>query len=244
MGTRFPNLGRLRSPASPGRARKPLKRRRARRGTPIAARGDGRLVESRAKQYVRCPPPGEGGSARARPRLIFGDSSWNMAAVIPPDEFRRVLGHFATGVTIVTTRDTDGRPTGLTVSAFCSVSLDPPQILVCVDHKSQSYPALRDRDRFAVNFLGDRHEDVSRRFATTRLDKFDGVPHKLSNHGVPLVEGALAQLECRTVSRHVEGDHTILVALVEEARNGAGEPLLYFRGKYRGLADTPSGASS
>jgi len=164
--------------------------------------------------------------------------------VVSPDEFRRVLSHFATGVTIVTTRDTDGRPTGLTVSAFCSVSLDPPQVLVCVDHKSQSYPALRDRDRFAVNFLGERHEDVSRRFATTRLDKFDGVPHKLSSHGVPLLEGALAQLECRTVSRHVEGDHTILVALVEEARNGAGEPLLYFRGKYRHLADTPSGASS
>ena len=144
----------------------------------------------------------------------------------------------------MTTRDTDGRPTGLTVSAFCSVSLDPPQVLVCVDHKSQSYPALRDRDRFAVNFLGERHEDVSRRFATTRLDKFDGVPHKLSSHGVPLLEGALVQLECRTVSRHVEGDHTILVALVEEARNGAGEPLLYFRGQYRRLADTPSGARS
>jgi flavin reductase ActVB len=164
--------------------------------------------------------------------------------VVSPDDFRRVLSHFATGVTIVTTRDADGRPTGLTVSAFCSVSLDPPQVLVCVDHKSQSYPSLRDRDHFAVNFLGDRHEDVSRRFATTRLDKFDSVPHKLSSHGVPLLEGALAQLECRTVSRHVEGDHTILVALVEEARNGAGEPLLYFRGKYRRLAETPSGASS
>ena len=144
----------------------------------------------------------------------------------------------------MTTRDADGRPTGLTVSAFSSVSLDPPQVLVCVDHKSQSYPSLRDRDHFAVNFLGDRHEDVSRRFATTRLDKFDSVPHKLSSHGVPLLEGALAQLECRTVSRHVEGDHTILVALVEEARNGAGEPLLYFRGKYRRLGETPSGASS
>jgi flavin reductase ActVB len=164
--------------------------------------------------------------------------------VVSPDDFRRVLSHFATGVTIVTTRDADGRPTGLTVSAFCSVSLDPPQVLVCVDHKSQSYPALRDREHFAVNFLGDRHEEVSRRFATTRLDKFDSVAHKVSSHGVPLLEGALAQLECRTVSRHVEGDHTILVAVVEEARNGAGEPLLYYRGKYRRLGDTPSGASS
>jgi len=164
--------------------------------------------------------------------------------VVPPDEFRRVLGHFATGVTIVTTCDADGRPTGLTVSAFCSVSLDPPQILVCVDHKSQSYPALRDGGHFAVNFLGDGHEDISRRFATTRLDKFDGVPHRLSGHGVPLLDGALAQLECRVVSRHVEGDHTILVGLVEDARNGAGEPLLYYRGKYRRLAETPSGAKS
>ena len=144
----------------------------------------------------------------------------------------------------MTTRDSDGRPTGLTVSAFCSVSLDPPQVLVCVDHKSQSYPALRDRDHFAVNFLGDGHEDVSRRFATTRLDKFEGIPHKVSSRGVPLLEGALAQLECRTVSRHVEGDHTILVAVVDEARNGAGEPLLYYRGKYRRLAETPSGATS
>jgi flavin reductase (DIM6/NTAB) family NADH-FMN oxidoreductase RutF len=164
--------------------------------------------------------------------------------VIAPDDFRRVLGHFATGVTIVTTRDADGRPTGLTVSVCCSVSLDPPQILVCVDHKSQSYPALRDGARFAVNFLGDGHEDISRRFATTRLDKFDGVPHRLSGHGVPLLDGALAQLECRAVSRHLEGDHTILVGLVEEARNSAGEPLLYYRGKYRRLGDVGSGATS
>lgn len=164
--------------------------------------------------------------------------------MVASDDFRRVLSHFATGVTIVTTRDTDGRPTGLTVSAFCSVSLDPPQILVCVDHKSQSYPALRDGAHFAVNFLGDAHEHVSRRFATTRLDKFDGVPHAVSKHGVPLLEGALAQLECRAVSRHVQGDHTILVGLVEEARNGAGEPLLYYRGKYRRLGETHSGATS
>jgi flavin reductase (DIM6/NTAB) family NADH-FMN oxidoreductase RutF len=164
--------------------------------------------------------------------------------VIAPDDFRRVLSHFATGVTILTATDAEGRPTGLTVSAFCSVSLDPPQVLVCVDHKSQSYPALRDTGRFAVNILGADHEAVSRRFATTRLDKFDAVPHRLGALGVPLIDGALAQLECRTVSQHVEGDHTILVGRVEEARNGAGEPLLYFRGKYRALASMPSGASS
>jgi flavin reductase (DIM6/NTAB) family NADH-FMN oxidoreductase RutF len=164
--------------------------------------------------------------------------------VVAPDEFRRVLGHFATGVTIVTVSDAERRPTGLTVSAFCSVSLDPPQILVCVDHKSQSYPALRDGGHFAVNVLGNGHEEISRRFATTRLDKFDGVPHRMSALGVPLLDGALAQLECRVVSRHVEGDHTIIVACVEEARDGAGDPLLYYRGKYRRLAETPSGVTS
>jgi flavin reductase (DIM6/NTAB) family NADH-FMN oxidoreductase RutF len=164
--------------------------------------------------------------------------------VVAPDDFRRVLGHFATGVTILTTTDVESRPTGLTVSAFCSVSLDPPQILVCVDHKSQSYPALRDGACFGVNILGTDHESVSRRFATTRLDKFDGVPWSRGTLGVPLIDGALAQLECRTVSRHVEGDHTILVGRVEEARNGAGEPLLYFRGKYGRLVPPSPGPTS
>ena len=164
--------------------------------------------------------------------------------MVAPDDFRRVLGHFATGVTILTTTDAEKRPTGLTVSAFCSVSLDPPQILVCVDHKSQSYPALRDGSCFAVNILGSEHEHVSRRFATTRLDKFDGVAWSRGTLGVPIIDGALAHLECRTVSRHVEGDHTILVGRVEEARNGSGEPLLYFRGKYGRLTSTPSGATS
>src|SRR5262249_60264069 len=114
----------------------------------LALGAGGRLVESRPKQDVRCPPPGEGGSARTRPRLIFGHPSCYIDRVIAPDDFRRVLGHFATGVTIVTTRDADGRPTGLPASAFCSVSLDPPQILVCVDHKSHTYPALRHASRF------------------------------------------------------------------------------------------------
>ena len=164
--------------------------------------------------------------------------------MVAPDDFRRVLGHFATGVTILTTTDAEKRPTGLTVSAFCSVSLDPPQILVCVDHKSQSYPALRDGACFGVNILASEHEPVSRRFATTRLDKFEGVPWTPGHLGVPLIDGALAHLECRTVSRHIEGDHTILVGRVEAARNGAGEPLLYFRGKYSRLASTPSGANS
>ena len=159
--------------------------------------------------------------------------------MISADQFRQVLGHFATGVTVVTTTNGDGRPTGLTASAFTSVSLDPPLVLVCVDHKSQSYPALLEHRRFAVNVLTTQHQDVSRRFATSRLDKFDGVPHRIGQLGLPLLDGALAQLECVTVASHVQGDHTILVGRVEHARSGPGEPLLYYRGRYGRLSGAP-----
>jgi len=162
--------------------------------------------------------------------------------VVGSDDFRRVLSHFTTGVTIVTTCDGDGRPTGLTASAFCSVSLDPPLVLVCVDHKSQSYPALRERGCFAINILHAEQEVISRRFASTRLDKFDGVPHTLSELGLPLVDGAIARLECTTVSIHVEGDHTIFVGRVERADAPSGEPLLYFKGKYERLSEPKPGA--
>jgi flavin reductase (DIM6/NTAB) family NADH-FMN oxidoreductase RutF len=162
--------------------------------------------------------------------------------VIAPDDFRRVLGHFASGVTIISTCDADGRPTGLTASAFSSVSLEPPLVLVCVDHKSQSYPALRERGRFAVNILCAEQEAISRRFASSRLDKFDGVPHRITDLGLPLVDGAIAHLECITVSMHVEGDHTIFVGRVERADTAEGTPLLYSRGRYERLADARPGA--
>ncbi len=156
--------------------------------------------------------------------------------MISPDDFRHVLAHFASGVTIVTTSDSERRPTGLTASAFCSVSLDPPLILICVDHKSQSYPHLRDSGRFAINILHQEHEQLSRRFASSRLDKFDGVPFKLGTLGVPLIDAALAYLECQTVNAHVEGDHTIFVARVEAVGVGEGDPLLYFRGRYHRIS--------
>ena len=154
-------------------------------------------------------------------------------------EFRRVLGHFASGVTIVTTCDADGRPTGLTASAFTSVSLDPPLILICVDHKSQTHGPLMERGRFAVNFLAADQEALSRKFATTRLDKFDGVPHHMTALGLPVIDGALAQLECVTVSRHEAGDHTILVGRVEETTAIDAAPLVYFRGQYARLHGDP-----
>lgn len=154
---------------------------------------------------------------------------------ITPDEFRHVLSHFATGVTVVTTWDADGRPTGLTASAFTSVSLEPPLILVCVDHKAQSYPALRANGRFAVNILAADHEALSRRFATTNAEKFDGVTYRPGALGLPLLPEALAHLECRTVHAYAGGDHTIFVGEVEAAQAREGAPLVYFGGLYTRL---------
>jgi flavin reductase (DIM6/NTAB) family NADH-FMN oxidoreductase RutF len=158
--------------------------------------------------------------------------------VIQPDDFRRILGHFAAGVTVITTCDGEARPTGLTANAFTSVSLEPPLVLVCVDHKSNSYPALLESGRFAVNILCREQEPISRRFASTLVDKFEAVPFRLSGLGLPLIDGALAHLECLTVNTHEAGDHTIFVGRVEQADSGEGDPLLYYRGRYNRLSDS------
>ena len=164
--------------------------------------------------------------------------------MIAPEEFRRVLGHFATGVTVVTTCDGDARPTGFTASAFTSVSLDPPLVLVCVDHKSQTYPQLLERGLFAINILTSNQQSVSRKFASTRLDKFDGVPFRVSPLGLPLIDGALAHIECTTIHTYQAGDHTIFVGRVEQAHVDPGEPLLYYRGQYDRLHGVSPGAIS
>jgi flavin reductase (DIM6/NTAB) family NADH-FMN oxidoreductase RutF len=156
--------------------------------------------------------------------------------VIAPDEFRRVLSHFASGVTVITTLDEKDRPVGLTASSFTSVSLDPPLILVCVDHKAVCYPALRDAGRFAVNILHIDQEHLSRRFATTRIEnKFEGVAHTITPRRLPVLKDAHAHLECTTVGKHQAGDHTIFVGQVEAAETGDGHPLLYYRGRYSRL---------
>jgi flavin reductase (DIM6/NTAB) family NADH-FMN oxidoreductase RutF len=156
--------------------------------------------------------------------------------VLSPDDFRRGLSHFASGVTVVTTRDAQGRPAGLTASAFTSVSLMPPLILVCVAQNAQSYPALRDSKGFVINILADDQETLSNRFASSKgnsAEKFDGVPHTAGALGFPLLEGAIAHLECSTVHAYPGGDHTIFVGQVEAVQTQDGvEPLLYFRGRY------------
>jgi len=152
---------------------------------------------------------------------------------IEKQEFRRVLGHFAAGVTVVTTIGDDGRPYGLTATAFTSVSLEPPLVLVCVDKNSESHPHFHASGVFAVNFLAVDHEHLSRRFAVSGGEKFGDLVVRRGSTGAPVLADALGYLECRTEQVIEAGDHTIFLGLVEAADAREGEPLLYFRGSYR-----------
>ena len=151
---------------------------------------------------------------------------------IDPDLFRRVLGSFASGVTVITTCNHAGQPKGMTVSAFSSVSLDPPLILVCIDRKAECHPDLQSDRRFAVNILGEAQREMSRRFAAKDVDRFAGVHVRRGALGLPLLEDALGSLECRVVGEHPAGDHTIFVGEVEAASVRPEAPLVHFRGRY------------
>ena len=149
--------------------------------------------------------------------------------------FRQSLGQFPTGVTVVTTRDASGQPLGLTVSAFCSVSLEPPLVLVCIDHRSEANRGLRESGRFAVSVLGEGQADVSRRFAAPGALKLEGFALLDGSDGLPLVPGALAHVECRVRSFHDEGDHAVWVGEVKRVAVHPGRPLLHHAGGYRRL---------
>lgn len=150
--------------------------------------------------------------------------------------FRRALGQFASGVTVVTTREASGRVLGLTVSSFCSVSLHPPLVLVCVDHRSDTNTGMRESGLFGVSVLAEEQEDVSRRFASRERDKLADFAFLEGQHGLPLVPGALAHVQCRVRSFHDEGDHTVWVGDVLAASAHPGRPLLYQAGAYRRLS--------
>jgi 3-hydroxy-9,10-secoandrosta-1,3,5(10)-triene-9,17-dione monooxygenase reductase component len=125
--------------------------------------------------------------------------------------FRSVLGRFATGVTVVTTRDAEGRDHGMTVSAFSSVSLDPPLVLCCIERRTAMHAVLERAQTFAVNILSASQEALSRRFSEREHERFDGIGYERGQSGAALLEGVLGYLECRIVARHEAGDHTIVV---------------------------------
>ncbi len=155
--------------------------------------------------------------------------------MIDSDTFRSVLGRFASGVTIVTARDDAGVDHGMTVSAFCSLSLEPPMVLLCVDHAASMHDLLLGHPRFGVSILSSDQELHSRRFATDNEDRFDGMAYTRGDSEVVLLKAALAHLECCVTAHHDAGDHTIFIATVDRAEPLDGRPLLYYRGGYAQL---------
>lgn len=150
------------------------------------------------------------------------------------ERFRRVMGHFATGVAVVTGRNDDGADLGFTANAVVSVSLNPRLVLVCVDHDSASLPALQRHGAFALSFLGASQEELARRFAGgTRADRFTGVPTRVEETGAPILDDALAWLDCRVWKEVEAGDHMLLIGQVKRCGGGqADEPLVFYRGAY------------
>ena len=150
-------------------------------------------------------------------------------------DFRHAIGHFATGVTVVTSVDPDGQPVGTTANAVSSLSLDPPLILVCFDRSSKTLESVRAHGAFAVNVLGARQQHLSANFARRGLAAaWDGVRHRRGRTGSPRLDGVIATLEC-TVEHQLEGgDHEIIVGRVREVETSGDDaaPLIFWRGRY------------
>lgn len=154
--------------------------------------------------------------------------------MIDADTFRSVLGRFASGVTVITVSGSSG-DCGMTVSSFCSLSLSPPLVLLCIDHEARMHEVLRSASHFAVNVLEASQEVIARRFSDPDVDRFDGVGFQPGRSGAPVLNDVLAWMECRVADVFPGGDHTIFTGLVELADSRAGEPLVYYRGGYTQL---------
>lgn len=151
-----------------------------------------------------------------------------------PSEFRRVLGHWVTGVGVVATRlPESGGPCGLTANAIASVSLEPPLVLACVERGSDSHDPIAEMGYFSISVLDGEQERISRRFALWDLEeKFSGLAWRTEATGAPVLDGALAWVDCRVRASHPAGDHTIYVGEVVAGDADEGAPLAYYRGGY------------
>lgn len=175
------------------------------------------------------------GGFRDNVSLLMSDSITNSANA---EAFRKALGHFATGVTVVTVDD-GAQVHGMTANAFTSVSLDPLLILVCIGKKARTHRLVTEQMRFGVNVLADNHEEWARYFALVEQDEITaerlGIRFARTALGTPMLEGGLARLDCRKVSFHDAGDHSICVGEVEDLQMADGQPLIFFRGRFRRL---------
>lgn len=156
-------------------------------------------------------------------------------------DFRNALGCFATGITVMTTCDPDGKLVGITVNSFASVSLDPPLVSFCLDRNALSLNSFLAATHFGVNVLSEHQETLSAAFARSSAgDKFVGIRYEVGATGCPLLPDCLTHLECEREAAHLAGDHLIVVGrVVHLVQRAEGRPLLYFRGRYARIGEAP-----
>ncbi len=175
---------------------------------------------------------------RRRRRLL---GSMSQPTKLPPtaETFRKALSHFATGVTVVTVADGQRHVHGMTANSFTSVSLEPLLVLVCVNRKARTHSLLHAQKRFGINILGEDQEELAKYFTQVEQDRETakrlGVRFGRTERGTPVLEGTLAQLDCKLVSTSDAGDHTIFIGEVEQIDTAEGCPLIFHRGRYRRL---------
>jgi len=161
------------------------------------------------------------------------------ATSLTPADFRRVVGNFATGITVITVEREPGQVHGMTANSFSSVSLDPLLILICVDHNARLLSFLKEQGRFGISILKDSQRSVSEHFAKAQQDpesaELLGIRFRWTPTGIPLLDDALARLACNVLAEHPAGDHTLFLGEVESMDCTEGEPLLYHCGQYRRL---------
>jgi flavin reductase (DIM6/NTAB) family NADH-FMN oxidoreductase RutF len=154
---------------------------------------------------------------------------------VDPPRFRQLLGRFATGVAVITTRTPDGRDVGMTANSLSSVSLVPPLVAVNVEREADLHAVLEAASRWVANILAADQEELSRRFAVRGPERFEGIGHRRTATGIAVLDGIVAHLECERWAAYPGGDHTIFVGRVIGGDPGEGSPLLYFRGGYAAL---------
>ena len=166
---------------------------------------------------------------------MSSEPSVSPAAKIDPHHFRLACGRYATGVTIATILDKQGNPHGITVNSFTSVSLAPPLVLICLDHRARVLEHFQPGTHFGINVLSEYQRDLSEHFASRLRDRFNGVEWHRAGAGVPRLPRGLAFLECALRHRVPAGDHDIIIGEVMDAQIQEGRPLLYFASGYRKL---------
>jgi 3-hydroxy-9,10-secoandrosta-1,3,5(10)-triene-9,17-dione monooxygenase reductase component len=167
-----------------------------------------------------------------------GDEEPASPAAPDPQRFRQVLGHFATGVTVVTGMH-EGEPAGFACQAFAALSLDPPLVLFCPAKTSGTWPRIARVGQLGVNVLADSQRELARRFGVSAADKFAGVSWQPAANGAPILAGVLAWASCQVETVHEAGDHFVVIArVIELGTCTAGEPLLFYRGRFTLSAET------